>query len=140
MRFVGITGLFAKAKRFASGAASVQDEDVKDVKKLAEILRSTLRRLSELEAKSPPEAMEFEVATGGIAGAPVSFTINHNLGGPVRWWVTTWTRPVSGGAYPGTNFILVQDASSDANNLVLKSSTTGRAIIRVELASGVIEQ
>lgn len=137
MKFVGITGLIARAKRFASGASSIQDEDVKDEKKLAEILRATLRRLSELEAKSAPEGVEFEVALVGAAGL---VSLAHNLGGPVRWWVTVWTRPVDGGAYPPAAPILVQDASSDKDTLVLQSSTVGRAIIRIELASGVIEQ
>lgn len=136
MRFVGITGLLAKVKRFVNRNASVQDEDVKDEKKLAEILRTTLLRVSELESRLPPDGIEFEVAVS-TAGAVVS--LFHNLGQPVRWWVTCWTRPVEQGAYPTTAPILVQDAASDTNTLVLKSYVAGRAVIRVEPSAGVME-
>lgn len=136
MKFIGINGLYAKAKRFLSASASVLDEDVKDEKKLAEILRMLGRRITELEAKSGPEGIEFEIATVGSAGL---ISLLHNLNGPVRWWVTCWTRPVSQGAYPTTAPILVQDASSTSNVLVLRSSTVGRAVVRVEPAFGTME-
>ncbi len=136
MRFVGITNVVSKARRFLSGSASVQDEEVQDAAKLAHILRTTLQRLSDLEARVPQPGVEFEVATVAAAGL---LTFAHNLNGPVRWYVTTWTRPVSLGAYPTTAPILVQDASSDANTLVLRSSTVGRAVVRIEPAIGTME-
>ncbi|MDD5374476.1 hypothetical protein [Acidithiobacillus sp.] len=136
MRFVGIDNAVGKARRFVSGTASVQDEEVKDAAKLAHILRQTLQRLTDLEARVPKEATEFEVAT--LTGA-ATISLAHNYNGPVRWWVTCWTRPVSLGAYPTTAPILVQDASSDANTLVLQCSTAGRAVVRVEPANGAME-
>ncbi len=136
MRFVGITNLVNRTRRFVSGTASVQDEEVKDASKLANILRQTLQRLTDLEARVPKEATEFEVAT--LTGA-ATISLAHNYNGPVRWWVTAWTRPVSAGAYPTAAPILVQDASSDANTLVLQCSLAGRAVVRVEPSSGVLE-
>ncbi len=136
MRFIGIDTLVQKARRFVSKPSTIQDEEVKDAAKLANILRATLQRLSDLEARVPGEGADFEVATNAI-GDPV--TLAHNLAGPVRWWVVGWTRPVALGSYPSTAPILVQDASSDANNLVLKSYTAGRAVVRVEPANGTME-
>lgn len=136
MRFVGIAGTIAKVRRFVSGSASVQDEDVKDEKKLAEILRHTLLRVTELEARLPPEGVEFEVAVGNLGSTTSLF---HNLGQPVRWWVTCWTRPVEQGAYPVTGPDLIQDASSDTTTLVLQSYTAGRAVIRIEPSVGAME-
>ena len=139
MRFIGIDLLVQSARRFVSKTFSVQDEEVKDAAKLANILRSTLQRLSDLEARVPAEGIEFEVATTGSFGTPVNISLAHNLNGPVRWWVTCWTRPVSQGVYPLAAPALVQDATSDANTLVLQSLNTGRAVIRVEPATGTME-
>ncbi len=136
MRFIGITGVIAKVKNAVSSAASVSEDDVKQSKKLAEILRQTLLRVSALEARMPPDGTEFEVEVS-TAGATV--TLQHKYSQPVRWWVTVWTRPVSGGAYPTIDPVLVQDASSDANTLVLRSYVAGRAVIRVEPSVGVME-
>lgn len=137
MKFVDINGALAKVRRFLSHGQSVRDEDVKDEKKLAEILRSILARLSELEASVPPEAIEFEIATNGAAGL---HSLKHGFGGPVRWWVTMWTRGVSGASYPTFAPILVQDATTDANTLVLRSSAIARAIVRIEPGVGSFEQ
>ncbi len=136
MRFVTIGGLIAKARRFLNSSASVHDDDVTEPKKLGEILRNIIRRVSDLESRVAPEAVEFEVAVS-TAGALVS--LNHGLSAPVRWWVTVWTRPVAAGAYPTTAPILVQDASTTPDILVLKSYTAGRAVVRVEPAVGVME-
>ncbi len=136
MRFIGITGVIAKAKRFVSTAESIFESDVQDDNKLVSLLRNVLLRVAEVESKIPPEGMEFEVAVGDME-ALVSF--NHNLNCQVRWWVTCWTRPVSQGAYPTAAPVLVQDASSTANTLVLRSSVIGRAVVRIEPSFGVME-
>ncbi len=136
MRFVGIDKAVQKSRRTPTKPSTVQDEEVKDAVKLANILRDTLQRLSDLEARTGREPLEVEVATG-ISGALV--TISHNFSGPVRWWLTCWTRPVSQGAYPTTAPILVQDATSTADTLVLKSYVAGRAVLRIEPSSGTME-
>ncbi len=131
MRFVGlVSGLFTKGRRFVSSSASVQEEEVKDPSKLAEIIRQALKRVSDLEAKSGAEGIEFEVAVG-TGGATVS--LPHGIMGPVRWWVTGWMQQ-SGVAYPAAAPAIVQDASTTVGTLVLRSYVTGRAIVRVEPA------
>lgn len=132
MRFFGIDGVLSSSRRYVSGAANVQDEEVKNPIKLAEILRGLLQRITAAEASIPPEAIEFEVELTGGAGAS-SITLSHNFNGAVRYMVVYWTS-TRAGATPTASPVLVVDASSDVNNLVLKSSVAGRAIIRVEPA------
>lgn len=93
-------------------------------------LARLIRKVSEIEAKMPGDYVEFNktLTVGGTV------TLPHQFNAPVRYYVTTWTRSV-GGAYPTTNPVLVMDAASDQNNLVLQSQVAGRAIIRVERAS-----
>ncbi len=136
MKFFSLNGILGRTKRAVSGAASVHDSDVTDPKKLAEILRGALLRISELEAAAAVQPVEFEIELGS-AGATV--TISHNLHSAVRWWVTCWTRLSAAGAYPSTGALIVQDASSTADQLVLRSYTAGRAVIRVEPNSGSME-
>lgn len=130
MRFFDINGVMQKARRFVSGNANVQDEEVKNPVKLAEILRGVLRRLTDAEAAIPPESLEFEVE---VSTAAALTTLSHNFNGPVRYWVTYWTADRTGSA-PTTAPILVVDITSDDNNLILKSYVAGRAIVRVEPA------
>lgn len=130
MRFFGIDGTLAKARRYVSGASNVQDEEVKDPVKLAEILRGLMKRITEAEAHIPPEGLEFEVEIPNI-GAP--FDLQHNFNGPVRYWVVYWTADRAGTA-PSTAPILVVNPVSDDNTLTLNSYNAGRAIIRVEPA------
>jgi hypothetical protein len=130
MKFINIQGIIQKARRFVSSQASVQDEEVRNPSKLAEILRGMSAQLSGLEALVPSEGLEFEVNVGEL-GSPV--TMNHGFGVPVRWWVTAWLNP-DGGYTPMGSPWLVQDASSDLNTLVLRSYMTGRAVVRIEPA------
>lgn len=134
MRFISKTGLVAKFRRFVSQASNVQESDVKDTTKLADLLRSVMRRVSDVEARLPPEAVEFEVdcpATGTVS-------ISHNFGTAVRWYVTTWTQ-TDNVAYPEAGAELVQDATSSANTLVLRSYRAGRAVVRVEQSQAVLD-
>jgi hypothetical protein len=135
VKFFTRLGELAKARRFQNASASVQDDDVTDPVKLAKVLRSTLLRLTELESRIPPESLEFEVHTG-IDGALT--TIAHNVGGPIRWWVTDWMQQ-DGVAYPVKAPQLVQDATSTSSSLVLRSYKAGRAIVRIEPAVASID-
>jgi len=130
MRFFDVHGVVGKARRFVSGSASVQDEEVRNPAKLAEVLRGSLRRLAELEARVSSEGAEYEVevSTGGSL-----HRIQHNLNGPVRFTVVYWTKPrATGAAYPTAGPSLAAHESSTANTLVLRSTVAGRAIIRIE--------
>jgi hypothetical protein len=88
MRFINVAGVIQKARRFVSASGGAQDDEVKDPTKLANIIRHVQRRISDVEARTPPEATEFEV-TCGDRGAQVR--LSHNVGGPVRYYVTSWT-------------------------------------------------
>ncbi len=130
MRFVNVNGVLQKARRFVSGAGSVQDEEVKSPQKLAELLRQMQKRISEIESVIPPEPIEFEVNVG--SGGTIT-TISHNFNSAVRWYVVQWTQ-VGGTAYPVAAPRLVQDATSTSKVLALRSYTAGKAVVRVESA------
>lgn len=130
MRFVNAAGLICKSRRFVSGGGSVQDEEVKDPKKLAELIRQMQKRITELETLTPPEPIEFEVDVG--YGGVVT-ELYHNFGSPVRWFVVGWS-PIGGYGWPVDGPRLVRSHASTSNLLVLKSYTPGKAIIRVETA------
>ena len=131
MKFVDVNGVIATARRFVSAAQNVSDEDVKLPSKLSEILRSVLRRTSELEANQVKGGIEFEVEVG-TAGALTK--IAHNLKAPVRFTIVFWTKVRAGSTYPTAAPILIADETSDNNNLVLRSYVAGRAIVRIEPA------
>jgi hypothetical protein len=82
MKFIGIDAVLGRARRFVSGASNVQEEEVKDPSKLAEILRGLMRRMSDAECLLPPEATEFEVELFSLGGL---ITLNSQL---------QWTVPV----------------------------------------------
>ncbi len=123
MRFIDISGTLAKARRNVSGSgAPLSEQDIAEPRRLSEALRDLVRRVGDLEGKSPPEGLEIEkdVSTGGAL-----VTIEHNFNSSVRWWVTSWKNASSGHS-------LVWNTASDTNKLVLASYVAGRAVIRVE--------
>lgn len=134
MKSIGLTGAINSIRRAVSGSDKLFQSDVDTPTKLVEVLRKTLTRISSLEAASQPNVTEFEVNVGN-GGATT--TLSHMYGGPVRYWVTHWTKQV-GGAYPTAAPILVVDSSSTNDELVLKSYTTGKAVIRVEASQAQV--
>jgi hypothetical protein len=84
-------------------------------------------RIGALEANKSLGVCEFdvEIPDGG------EVVLNHRLGGPVRWYVTSWRRKTAAGLIGLTE---VDESGSDSNTLVLYSIVPGRAVIRVELA------
>lgn len=89
MRFIDLNGILQKARRFVSGSENLQEEEVKNPGKLAEILKSTLRRVSSLEAIVGPEPACFEVNCG-TEGATINLA--HNFGCPVTYSVINWAK------------------------------------------------
>ncbi len=130
MKFVDANGVIAQAKRFANAAPSISEDG-----DIAKTVRALGQRVTEIESRVGPEGIEFEVNVG-ISGALT--TMNHNFNGPVRWWLTTWVQQ-DGVTYPINAPILLQDASSDSNNLVLRSHVAGRAVVRIEPAPASID-
>lgn len=135
MRFITKAGAMVKGRRAVSQSSSIHPEEVKTPEGIAAAFRDTMTRLSDLESAGVPDALEFEKNVGSGGAAVKLF---HGFGGPVRYWVTYWTRQV-GGAYPTTAPILVAQADSTADELSLKSYVAGRAIIRVEASPVGIE-
>ncbi len=86
MKFVDINGTIQRARRYLSRQHSVSEDDVKDGRKLADILREIGLRSQETEARIPPEPMEFEVDLE--VGEQV--LLQHNFNAPVRWYVTQY--------------------------------------------------
>ena len=87
MRFVNVRGILQKARRYVSYGGSVQEDEVKDPRKLAEVIRHLQKRVADVEVRTPPEGLEFEVDLGAD-GEQVRLA--HNLKGPVRYYVTHW--------------------------------------------------
>ena len=96
MMFVNLRGVTDRARRFVSRAASIHDDDVKEPSRLADILRKVSGRVSDLEARTPPSATEFEVDL--TTGSPVR--LEHGFKGPVRWYVTSWKTSQTGTQTP----------------------------------------
>ena len=86
MKFVDVDGVIAKTRRLPASSDNLSETDVQDARKLTEVLRTTMRRVSSLEAVATPEATEFEVNMQ--AGTPVY--LQHGFGVPVRFIVTSW--------------------------------------------------
>ncbi len=134
MRFVSlVTGLVAKARRAVTQAASVSDE--KDV---VEQLRQTMLRVNKLEAAQAPEAVEFEVNCGTLGFPGGDLELVHNLNGPVRWYVVSWSAQIGGAAITAT-YRLIHDVRSTPDILFLRSYVSGKAVIRVEPSQAMIE-
>lgn len=123
MRFVNSNGVLVRGSRSASGGLELVDaSSIQDPQRLADTLRRLISRVSELEAKQPPEAVEFERLIP--ASGTVSFA--HGFGCPIRWFVTSWKR--SAALMP----VLTSNAASTDDILVLNSTVEGLAVIRIE--------
>jgi len=106
----------------------VTEADVQEPAKLTRLLTRLLRDVAELKRLFVPKRIDFEDVLVGSAAATT--TLQHNMGGRVRWWVVDW-QPSVGGAGPA----LRRDAASTTSStLVLFSGNTGTATIRVESA------
>lgn len=122
MKFVDSAGTLGKGRRNPSGSVFISDDEVADKHKLAEIIRALGRRVSELEARTPPEAVEFEV----ITPAAGYVTITHGMGTVVRWYIVDWL-PTSLGTAPSLELF-----STTSDSITLYSASGGVAVVRVE--------
>jgi hypothetical protein len=129
VRFYDIGGRLGRDRRSVSRTASVSPEDVKDVTKLAEIIRQMSVRIQELEARLPPEAVEFEMDITGTASSPTDYSIHHNTGTPIRYYVTQWS---NSSAPPSIAPAIVRQITSTLDRFDFKSHSEGRMVIRIE--------
>lgn len=126
MKFIDVRNALGKARRYVSRPSSTSSEEVKDPVKLAEIIRQLSLRVSELEARSAPPWVEFEKDVTGTVGVPVTVNLDHNLGGPIRFYVTYWRSS----ATVAPTIVALTTSTND--RLVLRVHSTGRIVIRIE--------
>jgi hypothetical protein len=129
LKFINLNGVMQRGRRFVSSAESVKETDVVDPSKLAETIRRLQARLADVESRTPPEAIEFELtvpAAGGLV------TMTHNFNTPVRWYPVQWL-PSSPTA-PAGGPELAHDSSSTLTDLTIRSYRAGRVVVRVEPA------
>lgn len=126
-RHIGLTGSQLASRRYAASSDNLQQSDVEDPERLTDLLRKSLRRISELESRSPPSTLDFELS---IPAAATVFNLQHNFNSPVRWWVVGW-RTTGAAVSP---VVREEFASSTSNILVLRFNvaSTSRAVVRVE--------
>ncbi len=80
-KFFDYTGVIKTSKRKRQGQ-TLSADDVADQDKLFKSLQDVMERLTELEQVAGNRSIEVEVTTPSYGFV----TINHNFGGPVRWY------------------------------------------------------
>lgn len=103
----------------------VTDDQVKDPKRLAELLGRLLVAVTELRRAWDPKRIDFE---DQAVTAGTEFDLEHRFGGRVRWWVVDWVPDATGDVA-----IFERTASTDTM-LTLLPQNTGTVTIRVEEA------
>lgn len=103
----------------------VTDDQVKDPKRLAELLGRLLVAVTELRRAWDPKRIDFEDL---LVTAGTTFDLEHRFGGRVRWWVVDWVPDATGDVA-----IFERTASTDTM-LTLLPQNTGTVTIRVEEA------
>ncbi len=127
MLWVPVSGSKPRGRPQQSFSDNLRESDVEEPKRLLDILRKAVARITDLERKVPDEATEFEV---NVVAGTSSVTLNHGLTGPVRfymvWWQSSNTANQPHFAYNKT--------SSKPGILVLNtvSNYNGTAVVRVE--------
>lgn len=103
----------------------ITDAMVKDPKALARFLSRLLRNVYRLMRLWRPRSLDFEDKAVDATGTTV-YSLPHNFGGRVRWYVVDWTGSAA--------YALSKSTSTTDNTLELVSYVAGTATIRVEEA------
>jgi hypothetical protein len=121
MKFYDLRKTLGRGTRLWAKLGGFTSKDATDADQLARTITTLMQRVSDLEGKSSPEAVEFEYECpeGG------TFRLAHGFQGPVRWYVTHWF-----GSEYGPQLSTVH--TTEAGTLTLSSLTKGYAVIRVE--------
>lgn len=130
MRSIDLNGILQRARRFVSRPSSASAEEVKDPNKLAEIIRQLSLRVQELEARTPPEAIEIAMQVEGSPVITVDYRFTHGLGTNVRWYPVYW--------YTDRNHPIMfsqEEQAEDMNSVVLRAFCHGTVIMRFEPTS-----
>ena len=130
MNFFGSDGNNGKLRRAVSQESSYDG----DVTKLAEVLRKIGERIGLLESVQRPDYNEYELeVTYGT-----TYTLQHNFGGAVRWYVVDWAPPEDNG-FTDIAPAFVRSPNTISGSLILNCYSTGKAVIRVESSqTGVV--
>jgi hypothetical protein len=128
IRFFDRDGNLKTSRRGVSSLSSVTVEDVKDAGRLADTIRKLQHRVSDLEARMPPSAVEFEC----ILPDGDYIRLQHNLGCPVRWYLTD-------NRFGQGSLWVPSELPSDLNTLVLyHEGGECYGVIRIEPAQHAI--
>lgn len=104
---------------------NITEAAVKEPRSLARLLLRLFRDVALLKRRWWPRRIDFEDKAVDATGT-TAYTLPHNFGGRVRWWVVDW----SGSAGPQ----LAKSSDTTDRSLVLVSYVAGTATIRVEEA------
>ena len=121
MKFYDLRKTLGRGTRLWAKLGGFTREDADNADQLAKTISGLMQRVSDLEAKSSAEGVEFEQECP--AGGQIRLA--HGFQGPVRWYVTHWY-----GSEYGPQLSTVHTAA--AGTLILSSMTKGYAVIRVE--------
>lgn len=101
-----------------------------DAKRLNDVLSKLTDRITQLETRAPQQVHEYEFSVTATS----TVFIEHNMGTPVRWWITWFQSDV----ITSPNVVqLAADPPYTLNRLVLRFSggaQASRYVIRVEPA------
>ncbi len=111
--------------RRAEPEEQISEEQISDAGRMSRLLMTILRGLKEIQRRWSPQRLDFEDLSFDATGT-ATFSLPHAFSGRVRYWVVEWV----GAASPNVR----RHASSTPDVLVLTSTSTGVATIRVEEA------
>lgn len=123
MQFFDARGVAQKGRRQVSGQSQLlgRSDVESNPQRLVDVINALSKRVSELEARIPPEAIEFELDVT----ATNTYVVVHGFPGSVRWYPTHWSQGVGVAEF-------VQVPNPTTGQLSLYSASTGKAVIRVE--------
>lgn len=122
---VVVNGVVKQLDGRTQTAGSTTAKDVQDPEVLAQTIGEMLDDLAALKRRFDPRVLYFRDQVVDATGA-TKYRFPHGFGGRVNYEIAYW----SGAAAPN----LRADAATDANTLVLTSTSAGTVTVRVEEA------
>ena len=135
MKFYAQDGTQGRQRSPVSITGSVSEDNVKDPKALAKLVRDLQSSVRALQVAQKPDYTEFAVTLA--VGKDLS--LNHAYGSPVRWYVVDWADSKAS-ATPVALLLRRQQSKCTPDLLYLANGTTvtGVAVIRVEPCQNAI--
>lgn len=119
------TGKVRQLDRPAESDERATPDQMKDPDLVSQLFLRILRNVSRLLRRWNPRRLDIEDMLLDATGTTL-FRFEHKFGGRVRFWVVDWV-----GASPPN---LIRDAATTKDVLVVTSSSSGYATIRIEEA------